>query len=218
MIADKVKTILAQIPSRIEVVAATKKRTTKEVLEAVDAGIGLLGENYVQEAEKKITAINRKVSWHLIGHLQKNKVKKAVRIFDMIETLDSCELARLIDIECCKIDKIMPVLIEVNASGEYQKSGIGAADLEVLVADVRGLTNIKLMGLMTMGPLSAGSQQLRECFGGTKELFDKIGSLYGGKLDWRYLSMGMSADYRIAIEQGANIIRLGTVIFGQMRA
>jgi pyridoxal phosphate enzyme (YggS family) len=214
MSRDSIKNLLAQIPSYIEVVAATKKRTPQQILLAASCGIKVAGENYVQEAEKKISIIGKRLKWHLIGHLQKNKVRRAVRIFDMIETLDSFELAKVLNQECNKIDKIMPVLIEVNSSYESQKTGLAPESLEKLIDDTMDFSNIKLMGLMTMGPLSEDNFKIRSCFRKTKSLFDIIASKYKNKLEWRYLSMGMSFDYKIAIEEGANIVRLGTILFG----
>ena len=125
MIKEKVKELFSKIPPYVEVVAATKKRTPQEIKEAVEAGIRIIGENYVQEAEKKKEVLsNLNINWHLIGHLQKNKVKKAIRIFDVIQTLDSIKLAELINRECEKLNKVMSVMIEINIASEPQKSGI----------------------------------------------------------------------------------------------
>ncbi|MCD6583667.1 MAG: YggS family pyridoxal phosphate-dependent enzyme [Candidatus Omnitrophica bacterium] len=214
MIRENVERILRQIPSYVEVVAATKKRTPSEILEAITAGIKIIGENYIQEAEKKIEVIgNKNVDWHFIGHLQKNKVKKAVRLFDMIQTLDSIELAQLLDKECKKIGKIMPVLIEINIAKESTKTGIFPDDLDSLVKEILPLENLKVMGLMTMGPLVEHSYQLRPYFREIKRLFDDIKEEYPALSDFKYLSMGMSSSFKVAIEEGANMIRLGTVIF-----
>jgi len=214
MIKENVKKILKDLPEGVKLVAVTKKRTVAQIKEAIEAGIEIIGENYVKEAQSKFKIIGKNVKWHLIGHLQKNKVKKAVKIFDMIETLDSFELARLIDKECREINKIMPVLIEINIAKESQKSGIFPQRLEELIEKIIHFENLKLVGLMTMGPLLDDPQKIRPFFKKTKEIFDKIKNLYQDKLDFKYLSMGMSDTYKVAIQEGANIVRIGTAIFG----
>jgi len=214
MIKENVKKILKDLPEGVKLVAVTKKRTVAQIKEAIEAGIEIVGENYVKEAQSKFKIIGKNVKWHLIGHLQKNKVKKAVKIFDMIETLDSFELARLIDKECREINKIMPVLIEINIAKESQKSGIFPQRLEELIEKIIHFENLKLVGLMTMGPLLDDPQKIRPFFKKTKEIFDKIKNLYQDKLDFKYLSMGMSDTYKVAIQEGANIVRIGTAIFG----
>lgn len=214
MIKRNIERIFKEIPEYVKVVAATKKRLPEEIQEAINAGIRIVGENYVQEAEKKLEVIGRKVEWHLIGHLQKNKVKKAIKIFDVIQTLDSLELAMLVDRECKKLNKIMLAMVEVNIAKEPQKAGVFPEDLEGLVKEVSKLENIKLAGLMTMGPYSENPEGLRPYFRKTKTLFEKIKNSYKNLLDWKYLSMGMSSSYKVAIEEGANMIRLGTAIFG----
>jgi hypothetical protein len=214
MIRENIERILKEIPPYVEIVAATKKRSIPEILEAIDVGIKIIGENYVQDAERKYEVIGKRVSWHLIGHLQRNKVKRAVRLFDMIQTLDSLELAGLIDRECKKIGKIMPALVEINIAGEPQKSGILPQNLEEFIGEVVRFKNLRLCGLMTMGPWMEDPCGLRPYFKEAKRLFDRVSQIYGDTLDWRYLSMGMSSSYRVAIEEGANMVRLGTVLFG----
>ena len=199
---------MQELPEGVELEAACKTRTPEEILEAVNAGVRIIGENYVQEAEKAFQAIGNKAKWHFIGHLQKNKVKKAVKIFDAIETVDSLELAQEIDKACFKEKKIMPVLIEVNSGREKQKFGVFPEDVEELIRNVSQLKNIDVVGLMTMGPLSGDPEDARPYFVETKKIFDKIRTL-------KYLSMGMSNSYKIAIEEGANIVRVGTKIFGE---
>ncbi|MDD4294569.1 MAG: YggS family pyridoxal phosphate-dependent enzyme [Candidatus Omnitrophica bacterium] len=214
MIKSNVTKILELCSSSIEIVAASKTRTVAEILEAVDAGIVVFGENYVQEAQPKIEAMGDKVKWHLIGALQKNKVSKAVKLFDMIETVDSFELAKKIDAESAKISKVMPILIELNSACEKQKSGVLPKDLDKMIADILTLTNIKLCGLMTMGPLSDDSEYLRPFFRKAKELYEGIALKFPENNNWRFLSMGMSGSYITAIEEGANMIRIGSKIFG----
>lgn len=196
-------------------VAAAKTRSPQEILEAVDAGIKVIGENYVQEAEKAYQIVGDKVGWHFIGHLQKNKVKKTVAIFDMIETVDSLEIAVEIDKRCAQIGKTMPVLIEINSGRETQKSGVFPENAEALVAGISRLPNIRVAGLMTMGPPVGRPEESRPYFRETKELFDRIKRLGLPNVEMKYLSMGMTDSYRIALEEGANIIRLGNKIFGE---
>ena len=217
MIKENVKKILSQLPKHVTLVAAAKKRTAEEVLEAADAGVAAVGENYVQDAQNKFSVVGNKVRWHLIGHLQKNKVKKAVGIFDMIETIDSFDLAKRIDEECQKLDKVMPVLIEINVASEIQKAGILPHKVEDLIKEILPLKNIQLQGLMTMGPFVDEPEDIRPFYKKAKELFDKIVTNHPDYPHWKYLSMGMSDTYSIAIEEGANIVRIGTAIFGLRR-
>ena len=217
MIKENLKNILKQLPLGVELVAATKERTIEEIKEAVSAGVKIIGENYVKEAKEKSAAIGKEVKWHLIGHLQKNKAKAAVEIFDLIETLDSSELAEALDKESRKINKIMPVLVEVNCACEPQKSGVLPEAVEKFLKEILVFPNLKPMGLMTMGPWADDAETLRPYFKKTKALFDKIKQVYGTKFDWRYLSMGMSVSWRVAIEEGANLVRIGTAIFGERR-
>ena len=214
MIKENVEKILKELPQGVTLVVAAKKRTDQEIKEAIDAGVKAVGENYVKEAEKKQSVIGRNIKWHLIGNLQKNKAKHAIRVFDIIETLDSVELAAALDKECKKINKIMPVLIEVNSAREPQKSGVFPEKVEEFIKEVIKLDSLKLMGLMTMGPFLDNPQDIRPFFRKTKEIFDRMKGIYGEKLEWKYLSMGMSDSYKVALEEGANIVRIGTAIFG----
>jgi len=215
MIQANIKKILKEIPKTVTVVAAVKGRSPEEISLALDAGIRIIGENYVKEAEKAAVLLKRKVPCHMIGHLQRNKVKKAVALFDMIQTLDSLPLAEMIDKECAKIGKKMPVLIEVNCGEEPQKSGVMPQDLELFIEAALSFPNLRLQGLMTMGPLVNKEDQLRLYFQETKKLFDDMKQIYRGKLDqWQFLSMGMSGSFRCAMDEGANMIRLGTILFG----
>lgn len=215
IIRTNVEKILKELPVGVQLVAASKTRTLEEIIEAIEAGITIIGENYVQEAERVYEIIGEKVKWHFIGHLQKNKVKKAINLFDMIETVDSIEIAWEIDKRCSQIDKIMPVLIEVNSGRELQKSGVFPEDVEKLVRDTSSLNNIKLTGLMTMGPAAGNPEDSRSYFIETRKIFQRIKELDINNVEMKYLSMGMTNSYKIAIEEGANIIRLGSKIFGE---
>ena len=212
-ITQNVNNILHELPPNVQLLAAGKSRNPREVEEAVAAGIKIIGENYVQEAEKAREAVGDRVKWHFIGHLQKNKVKKAVELFDLIETVDSIELAREIDRRCAQMGKVMLVLIEVNSGREPQKSGVYPEKTEALVAEAAVLQNIKIMGLMTMGPFQKKPEGLRSYFSQTKQLFDGISRLNLPGVKMKYLSMGMTDSYKIAIEEGANLVRIGSKIF-----
>jgi len=213
-IRENVQRILSELPEGVELVAAAKTRSAEEVLEVIEAGVKIIGENYVQEAEKVCAIVGNKISWHFIGHLQKNKVKKAVNLSDMIETVDSVEIAKEIDKRCGQIGKIMPVLIELNSGREEQKSGVLPEDTEQLIRKISGLQNIKVMGLMTMGPFSGNPEDARPYFVETKKIFDQVRKLDLPNVEMKYLSMGMTNSYRIALEGGANVVRIGTGIFG----
>ena len=217
MIKESIQKLLFSLPKEVNLVAATKGRSAEEIKEAISSGITAVGENYVQEAQEKFKIIGNSVKWHLLGHLHKNKVKLAVSIFDMIETLDSLDLAKALDRECKKNNKILPVLIEVNSAGELQKSGVLPEAVYDFAREVLKLDNLKLMGLMTMGPLVDEPEAIRPFFKKTKEIFDKIRRIYPENTDLKYLSMGMSGSYKVAIEEGANIVRIGTAIFGSLK-
>jgi hypothetical protein len=217
-IAANLKRILETLPPSVILVAAAKARTAREVEEALRAGVAYVGHNYVQEAERMIPLIQDlqlKVRWHMIGHLQKNKVKKAVRLFDMIETLDSWPLAELIDRRCAAIGKTMPVLVEINIGREASKTGVLPEGVDDLVRRVSGLQHIRVQGLMTMGPRFGDPEDARPYFRATKEAFDRLAKANLPNVEMRYLSMGMSNSYQVALEEGANMVRLGTVLFGE---
>lgn len=214
-IRHNVAKLLNELPQGVVLVAAAKTRTPPEILEAIAAGVTVIGENYVQEAERAYREIGSKVEWHFIGHLQKNKVKKAVDMFDMIETVDSLELAREIDARCAQAGKIMPVLIEINSGREAKKTGVYPEDAERVVREISRLERVKVKGLMTMGPLTGDAENARPFFRETKKLFDKIKGLDLPNVDMRYLSMGMTDSYPVALEEGANLVRIGSKIFGE---
>ena len=215
MIRRNLCSIFDELPEGVQLEAAAKTKTPEEILEAIDAGVKIIGENYIQEAEKAFRVIGDRARWHFIGHLQKNKVKKAVRIFDMIETIDSLELAGELDKACSLIRKIMPVLIEINSGRERQKFGILPERAEELIKNLALFAHIKVMGLMTMGSMGGGPEDSRPYFAETKKIFDKIKIMDIPGVEMRYLSMGMSNSYKIAIEEGANIVRIGSRIFGE---
>jgi hypothetical protein len=205
---------LSELPTGVGLVAAVKSRRLEEILEAVEAGVQIIGENYVQEVEKAYELIGHRAEWHFIGHLQRNKVKMAVKLFDMIQTVDSIELAREIDKRCAEIGKVMPVLIEVNSGREKQKSGVLPEAVESLIKEMASLPGIRVVGLMTMGPRVGDPEDSRPYFVATRQIFDQIKKLNRPNVEMKYLSMGMTNSYKVAIEEGANMVRLGTGLFG----
>ncbi|UCB43710.1 MAG: YggS family pyridoxal phosphate-dependent enzyme [Dehalococcoidales bacterium] len=214
-IRENVTQLLAELPEGVQLVVAAKGKTPEEILEAVGAGARIIGENYLQEAERAFEVVGARVEWHLIGHLQRNKVGRAVKLFDMIETVDSSSLAREIDKRCAQIGKTMPVLIEVNSGREPQKSGVLPEGVESLVREISALPNIRVEGLMTMGPDVGDPEDARPYFTETKKVFDHLKGLGLPGIFIKHLSMGMTNSYRVAIEEGANIVRIGSKIFGE---
>jgi len=213
-ITGNVTGLLKELPAGVRLVAAAKTRSPEEVLEAVEAGVSIVGHNYVQEAERAYQVIGDRVQWHFIGHLQRNKVRKAVGIFDMIETVDSAAIAAEIDRRCRQIGKVMPVLIEVNSGREPQKSGVYPEAVGLLVREMAALDNVRVMGLMTMGPAVGDPEDARPCFVETRRVFERLKGLDLPGVTMEYLSMGMTNSYRVAVEEGANIVRIGSRIFG----
>jgi pyridoxal phosphate enzyme (YggS family) len=190
-----------------------KTRTAAEIEEAIGAGVKIIGENYVQEADKIIPMIESKCEWHFIGSIQENKINKMLHLFDMIETIGTFEVAKAIDSKCKVFGRNIDVLIEVNSGRESQKSGVMPENLNEIVKKISTLTNLKIMGLMTMGP-AVSPEELRPYFKLTKNLFDELKKMNLPNADMKILSMGMSDSYVIAIEEGANLVRIGTKIFG----
>ncbi len=216
MIKQNVEKILSELPDGVELVAAAKTGTPEEILEVVEAGVKIIGENYIQEAKRAYEVVGRKAKWHFIGTLQRHNVRKRmVEIFDMIETVDSLEIAREIDRRCVQIGKVMPVLIEINSGREKQKSGVLPEDVERLIRELAGLGNIKVMGLMTMGPRFGNPEDSRPYFVETRKIFERIKRVDLPNVEMRFLSMGMTNSYKIAIEEGANMVRIGAKIFGE---
>jgi len=215
MIKENVRNILESLPQGVQLVAAVKTRTPEEVLEAIQGGITIIGHNYVQEAEAAFTTIGHQVRWHMIGHLQSKKAKKAIGIFDMIETVDSFKLASTIHNACQAMGKSMPILIEINSGEEVQKAGVMPQNAMSLIREIAVLENVRVMGLMTMGPFSGDPEDARPYFLKTREIFEDIRKASLPGVEMKYLSMGMSNSYRVALEEGANMVRIGTKIFGE---
>jgi len=215
MIRENIKRLLRDLPEGVTLLAAAKERSADEISEAIRAGITIIGENYLQDTLKVINEVEEKAEWHFIGHLQTNKVKKAIDIFDMIDSVDSLRLAKEIEKCCNRRNKIMPVLIEVNSGEENQKTGVTPNDVMQLIREISSLSHIKIMGLMTMGPRFGDPEESRSYFRKTREIFQQIKALHLPNVEMKYLSMGMTNSYRVAIEEGANLVRIGTKIFGE---
>lgn len=216
----KIKEVIAQTAKKagrsvdeIKLVAVSKTHSAETINEAIKAGLSVFGENKVQEAEEKIIKIGReKAEWHLIGHLQSNKARKAVRLFDLIHSLDSLELARRLE-RICEEEKRaeLAVLVQIDLAGEATKSGIREENLPALVDFLRNCRHLKFDGLMILPPFFEDAEKVRPFFRRLREIRDKV--CPGGEL-----SMGMSHDFIVAIEEGATIIRIGTAIFGNRKA
>jgi len=215
MIKENVKRLLGELPEGVTLLAAAKERRADEISEAIKAGIRIIGENYLQDALKVISEVKEKAEWHFIGHLQTNKVKKVIDIFDMIESVDSLRLAKEIERCCKRRDKILPILIEVNSGEENQKYGVAPKDVSQLIREASSFSYIKIMGLMTMGPRFGDPEESRPYFRKTREIFEQIKDLHLPNIEMKYLSMGMTNSYKIAIDEGANLVRVGTRIFGE---
>ena len=198
----------------VELIAVTKNHPVEEMQTAIDAGAANIGENRVQEALDKAKNLEREVTWHLIGHLQTNKVKHAVRQFDLIHSVDSLRLAQEINKAAEKFDKVQNILIQVNLAREERKSGIYREDLDDLLAEIGRLPSIRLQGFMCIAPNYDDVEECRPLFRAMYELYQQGKERAPRTADIRYLSMGMSNDYEIAVEEGANLVRVGTAIFG----
>ncbi len=204
-------------PENIKLIAVTKTVNTDIIKEAINIGLRIFGENRVQEARKKIEELtsqfkDAKIQWHLIGTLQKNKAKYAVHLFDLIHTVDSVELAQELDKQAGKINKLQRILVQVKLSQEPTKHGILEEQLFPLIEKIKELENLKLEGLMTMPPYFDDPEESRPYFSRLRELKDEI-QKRGFVLP--ELSMGMSNDFEIAIEEGATMVRIGTALFGE---
>jgi len=196
----------------ITIVAITKTHPAAAIKMAVAAGIHNIGESRLQEAEPKITEVGQIARFHMVGHLQTNKVKKAVQLFDVIQSVDSYKLAEEINRRAAEIDRVIECYVEINCSGEEQKYGAAPGETVELIKQVNNLDNINLTGLMTVGPLAEDREQIRQSFSMCQELFKEGREIIGDEFDT--LSMGMTDDFELAIAEGSTMIRIGTGIFG----
>jgi len=200
----------------VRLVAVSKTIAADIVKEAIEAGVTILGENYVQEARDKFKALAQyPVSWHFIGHLQSNKAKYAVRLFDLIHSVDSLKLAHELDKQAGKLEKIQQILVQVNISAEDTKSGISTDEAPRLIAEISRLKNLAVKGLMTMPPYFYQPQKVQPFFAALRELRDQISEQTLPNVSLDELSMGMTGDFEVAIKEGATLVRIGTAIFGE---
>lgn len=223
-IADNIRYVLDQVrgaaervsrdTSEISVIAVTKTVAVERIEQAVAAGLKVLGENRVQELNEKYSRLPG-VEWHLIGHLQSNKVKYIVDKIALLHSLDSISLAEEIDKRMAQLGRAMDVLVQVNIADESTKFGIKPAETEEFIDKIRSLPGIRIQGLMTIGPYAATEQEIRGVFRQLRLLADKVKAIGFPEVEMKHLSMGMSNDYRIAVEEGATLIRVGSTIFGQ---
>jgi len=203
-------------PETVRLVAVSKTVPTNRVRKAIQAGATILGENYVQEARTKFNDLaTYPVSWHFIGHLQSNKAKYAVRLFDLIHSVDTLKLARELDKQSHKINKIQEVLIQVNISEEASKSGVNVKDTYNLLKDIGLLENLSVKGLMTMPPYFNAPEKVRPYFAALRGLRDRLEQQGLLNISLSELSMGMTGDFEAAIQEGATLVRIGTAIFGK---
>ncbi len=200
----------------VELVCVTKAASIEEIGEALSLGVTNLGENRVKDASAKYAVIEDRAKWHLIGHLQTNKAKDAVKIFSLIHSVDSLRLAKEIDSQAAKIGKVQDVLIQVNASGEEAKFGIKPGEAESFIKELILYRNINIKGFMTIAPEVEDPETVRPYFRALRELRDRINNLRLTTYDLRLLSMGMTNDFEIAIEEGSNMVRIGRAIFEVM--
>lgn len=209
-------------PTQVRLVAVSKTFSPEAILEAYHAGARELGENRVEEASEKIIDVNRqlnagKIRWHLIGHLQRRKARDAIALFDVIQSVDTLRLAETLNRHAAAEEKKVPVLLQVNVGNDPQKFGFAPEPRAALLADfekITALPNLRVQGLMTIGPLVASAEQARPHFRALRELRDELAKRFPAA-EWHELSMGMTDDYAVAIEEGATIVRIGRAIFGQ---
>ncbi|MBR6887584.1 MAG: YggS family pyridoxal phosphate-dependent enzyme [Selenomonadaceae bacterium] len=211
-VAENFRSIRRELGGAIKLVAVTKNHGVETMREAIDAGATDIGENRIQEAAEKFKTLDRAVIRHLIGHLQTNKVKQAVKLFDLIQSVDSEHLAAALDKAAAASGKVQEILIQVNLAREVQKSGVLLEDLDGLIKFVDAAENLRLRGLMMIAPNFAEVEECRPLFRQMRKLFDELKISREG---FDYLSMGMTHDYKIAVEEGANVVRVGTAIFGE---
>ncbi len=202
-------------PENIQLVAVSKAVEAKRIQGAIEAGATLFGENYIQEAREKINELGHEVRWDFIGHLQRNKVNHAVDLFEMIHSVDRLSLAREINSVAAKKKKKTRILVQVNISGEEAKSGINPGGITSLVSEIASMSNLSLEGLMTMPPYFDDPERARPYFTALRELRNKIIAENSGEIRLKELSMGMSGDFEVAIEEGSTAVRIGTAIFGK---
>jgi len=224
-IAENLKTVQDKIaqaalragrnPQDVQLVAVSKTVSAELIQQAIEAGATILGENYIQEARKKIGELGKAVRWDFIGHLQSNKGSYAIDLFEVIHSIDRLSLAQALSARAAKKGKTVRILVQVNISGEEAKSGIDPGGVNALVSRITSLPNLALDGLMTMPPYFTDPEKARPYFIALRELRDTLMAEQGNRIDLKELSMGMSGDFEVAVEEGATLVRVGTAIFGE---
>ena len=204
-------------PSGVRLMGVTKTVGDDRILQAIEAGIDIIGENYVQEARRKIELMGKSAEWHFIGHLQTNKAKYAVRLFDMIHSVNRMSLAEELNRRAAAAGVVCRVLIEVNLGGEESKSGAPPEEAPALIRSVAQMANLSIRGLMTMAPWYEDPERARPCFAGLRAIRDRIAAENIPNVAMRELSMGMTDDFEVAVEEGSTIVRVGRAIFGERK-
>jgi len=204
-------------PAAIKLIAVTKNVVPERIRRAAEAGVTLFGENYVQEAKDKIATLGEVAAWHMIGYLQTNKAKHAVKMFDYIHSVDRLELAKELARRAGLINRRLKILVEVNVSGEKSKSGIGALQATELVRQISSLPELEVRGLMTIAPYSDNPENSRPYFQALRKLRNDIDRAGIDHIQMKELSMGMTDDFEVAIEEGATMVRIGRAIFGERK-
>ena len=225
LIAENLKTVKDKIaqaalragrnPQDVQLVAVSKTVSGEPIKQAIEAGVTILGESYIQEAQKKIGELGKAVRWDFIGHLQSNKISYAVDLFEVIHSIDRLSLAQALSTRAAKKRKTLRILVQVNISGEGAKSGIDTGRVNALVSHIASLPNLTLEGLMTMPPYFTDPEKARPYFVALRKLRDTLMAEQDNRINLKELSMGMSGDFEVAIEEGATLVRVGTAIFGE---
>lgn len=226
-VADNLKSIRGRIeraalrvgrdPSDIKLVAVTKNVSVPQIEEAITAGVTDIGENRAQEALGKFRELGGRVTWHFVGHLQTNKVKYVVDFVELVHSVDSLRLAKEMERRARDGGKVQKILVEVNVSGERSKFGLPSGELMDFLEEITGFKHLAVEGLMTMAPLVDDPEMARPVFSSLRKLFEKVKEEGPPGVKMRYLSMGMTNDFEVAIEEGSNMVRIGTGIFGLER-
>ncbi|MFZ0133386.1 MAG: YggS family pyridoxal phosphate-dependent enzyme [Desulfobacterales bacterium] len=203
-------------PAAVRLVAVSKTVPAARIAEAIDCGVRLLGENYIQEARQKIGTLHaNQAAWHFIGHLQTNKARFAVELFDLIHSVDSLKLARALDKQARQLDKVQPVLVQVNLAGEASKSGLSELEAPQVIREMSRYGNLSIRGLMTMPPFFNAPEKVRPYFKALHQLAERLAAMEIPGVTMTELSMGMTGDFEVAVEEGATLVRIGTAIFGE---
>ncbi len=202
-------------PESVRLVAVTKTVPAERIVEAAAAGIKIFGENYIQEALPKIKTVGRGVSWHFIGHLQSNKAKQAVECFDMIHSVDSLRLAESLEKAAAARGRVVPVLVQINIAGEASKHGIAPQEAESFIKRIGEFPHVHVRGLMAIPPLMPSPEDSRPYYRALRQLRDEVHRWLPENTRLSELSMGMSSDFEVAIEEGATLVRIGTALFGE---